>query len=32
VKPDHFFDPVHREIFQMAAARIAKGLPPTPRR
>jgi replicative DNA helicase len=26
VKPDHFFDPVHREIFQMAAARIAKGL------
>jgi replicative DNA helicase len=26
VKPDHFFDPVHREIFQMIIARIAKGL------
>ncbi|MGP1355769.1 DnaB-like helicase N-terminal domain-containing protein, partial [Roseicyclus sp.] len=26
VKPDHFFDPVHREIFQLAAARITKGL------
>ena len=26
VKPDHFFDPVHREIFQLASARIAKGL------
>jgi replicative DNA helicase len=26
VKPDHFFDPVHRELFQHAAARIAKGL------
>ena len=26
VKPDHFHDPVHAEIFTMAAARIAKGL------
>ncbi|GAA5078996.1 replicative DNA helicase [Roseibacterium beibuensis] len=26
VKPEHFFDPVHREIFTMAAGRIAKGL------
>ncbi|MCU4654750.1 replicative DNA helicase [Roseibacterium sp. SDUM158016] len=26
VKPAHFFDPVHREIFQLAASRIAKGL------
>ena len=26
IKPDHFFDPVHREIFQLASARIAKGL------
>jgi replicative DNA helicase len=26
VKPDHFHDPVHREIFSMAQARIAKGL------
>jgi len=26
VKPGHFHDPVHREIFTMAAARIAKGL------
>ncbi|GAB5446631.1 replicative DNA helicase [Gymnodinialimonas sp.] len=26
VKPDHFHDPVHAEIFTMAASRIAKGL------
>ena len=26
VKPDHFHDPVHREIFRMAQSRIAKGL------
>ncbi|MEQ8367710.1 MAG: DnaB-like helicase N-terminal domain-containing protein, partial [Roseicyclus sp.] len=26
IKPDHFHDPVHREIFTMAQARIAKGL------
>ncbi len=26
VKPAHFHDPIHREIFTMAAARIAKGL------
>lgn len=26
VKPDHFHDPVHREIFRMAAVRITKGL------
>jgi replicative DNA helicase len=26
VKPDHFHDPVHAEIFAMAAARIGKGL------
>jgi replicative DNA helicase len=26
VKPDHFFDPVHREIFRKAASRIAQGL------
>jgi len=26
IKPDHFHDPVHREIFAMAQARITKGL------
>ena len=26
IKPQHFHDPVHREIFTMAQARIAKGL------
>ncbi|OAN84536.1 replicative DNA helicase [Jannaschia sp. EhC01] len=26
VKPDHFHDPVHAEIFTMSASRIAKGL------
>ncbi len=26
VKPDHFHDPVHAALFEMAAARIAKGL------
>ena len=26
VKPDHFHDPVHGALFEMAAARIAKGL------
>ncbi len=26
VKPDHFHDPVHREIFTMAQSRIVKGL------
>ncbi len=26
IKPDHFHDPVHREIFAMAQARIVKGL------
>lgn len=26
VKPGHFHDPVHAQIFEMAAARIAKGL------
>jgi replicative DNA helicase len=33
VKPDHFFDPVHREIFQMIWPRASpRGWPPTPRR
>ena len=26
VKPDHFHDPIHAALFEMAAARIAKGL------